>query len=286
LRAALATWIASDENVLTARAIVNRVWQWHFGEGLVRTPNDLGVRGERPSHPELLDWLAIELVSNRWSLKHLHRLIMNSAAYQMAGTADARTLERDPENRLLSRYQPYRLQAEVVWDNIRAAAGTLDLAMFGLPIAPPLDEQEQLGNYRKWPTSTPEEANRRALYILVKHSFRFPMLSAFDLPDNITSCGRRDITTVPNQALTLLNNRTMREQAAAFATRLLQESRGNLEALPGRAWLRAYGRPISPEERAQSLAFLRDRGAGSDVKRALTELCLAIFNTSEFIYQQ
>ena len=115
---------------------MNRVWQWHFGEGLVRTPNDLGVRGERPSHPELLDWLAVELVANRWSLKHLHRLIMTSAAYQMAGTADARTLDRDPENRLLSRFQPYRLQAEVVWDNIRAAAGTLDLTMFGLPIAP------------------------------------------------------------------------------------------------------------------------------------------------------
>ena len=147
----------------------------------------------------------------------------------------------------------------MVWDNIRAAAGTLDLTMYGLPIAPPLDEQEQLGNYRKWPTSTPEEANRRALYILVKRSFRFPMLSAFDLPDNITSCGRRDITTVPNQALTLLNNRTMREQAAAFAARLLKETEGDLEAAPARAWLHAYGRPISADERAQALAFLRER---------------------------
>jgi hypothetical protein len=288
LRSALARWIASEENLLTARVIVNRVWQWHFGEGLVRTPNDLGVRGERPSHPELLDWLAVELMSRGWRLKHLHRLIMNSATYQMAGTADARTLERDPDNRLLTRYQPYRLQAEVIWDNIRAAAGTLDLTMFGLPIAPPLDEQEQLGNYRKWPTSTPEEANRRALYILVKRSFRFPMLSAFDLPDNITSCGRRDITTVPNQALTLLNNRTMREQAEAFASRLLKESKGNLEAVPARAWLRAYGRPISPEERAQALRFVRERSdtGKSDLKRALAELCLAIFNTNEFIYQQ
>jgi hypothetical protein len=286
LRAALAEWIASEKNLLTARVIVNRVWQWHFGEGLVRTPNDLGVRGERPTHPELLDWLALELIAKGWRLKHLHRLIMSSAAYQMAGSADGKTLERDPDNRLLTRYQPYRLQAEVVWDNIRAAAGTLDLTMFGLPIAPPLDEQEQLGNYRKWPASTPAEANRRALYILVKRSFRFPMLSAFDLPDNITSCGRRDITTVPNQALTLLNNRTMREQAAAFAARLLKESKGNLEAVPARAWLHAYGRPISPEERTQSLTFLHDRAASGDVKGALTELCLAIFNTNEFIYQQ
>ena len=286
LRAALAEWIASDGNVLTARVIANRVWQWHFGEGLVRTPNDLGVRGERPTHPELLDWLAVELVTHGWSIKHLHRLIMGSAAYQMAATVDAKTLERDPDDRLLSRYQPHRLEAEVVWDNIRAAAGTLDLTMFGLPIAPLLDEQEQLGNYRKWPASTPEEANRRALYILVKRSFRFPMLSAFDLPDNITSCGRRDITTVPNQALTLLNNRTMRQQAAAFAARLVRESKGNLEAVPARAWLLAYARPISADERARSLAFLRDRTVGGDVKPAITELCLAIFNTNEFIYQQ
>jgi hypothetical protein len=285
-RAALAEWIASDDNLLTARVIVNRVWQWHFGEGLVRTPNDLGIRGERPSHPELLDWLAVDFVAHGWRLKRLHRMIMNSAAYQMAGTADEKTLERDPDNRLLTRYQPYRLQAEVIWDNVRAVAGTLDLAMFGLPIAPPLDEQEQLGNYRKWPTSTPEEANRRALYILVKRSFRFPMLSAFDLPDNISSCGRRDITTVPNQALTLLNNGTLREQASAFAARLLKESKGDLEAVPARAWLRAYGRPISPEERAQALAFLRERTTNGDPKAAVSELCMAMFNTTEFIYQQ
>jgi hypothetical protein len=286
LRAGLASWIASDRNLLTARVIVNRVWQWHFGEGLIRTPNDLGVRGERPTHPELLDWLAVDLMTHGWSLKHLHRLIMRSAAYQMSATAPPETLERDPDNRLLTRYQPHRLEAEVIWDSLRAAAGTLDLTMFGLPIAPPLDQQEQLGNYRKWPTSTPDEANRRGLYILVKRSFRFPMLSAFDLPDNITSCGRRDITTVPTQGLTLLNNRTMRVQAAAFAARLLQEAHGSLEAVPARAWLRAYGRTITPEERARSLAFLRERTADGDLQQAVSELCLAIFNTNEFIYQQ
>src|SRR6185503_12011445 len=178
-----------------------------------------------------------EVIEHGWTLKHLHREIMNSSTYQMAATADAVTLQRDPENVLLTRFQPHRLEAEVVWDSLRAAAGTLNLALFGLPVAPPLDDQEQLGNYRKWPTSTPEEANRRAIYILVKRSFRFPMLSAFDLPDNITSCGRRDITTVPNQALTLLNNRTMREQAAAFAARLLKETNNRLEGVPAQAWL-------------------------------------------------
>lgn len=282
-RAALAEWIASDKNVLTARVIANRVWQWHFGEGLVRTPNDFGIRGGRPSHPELLDWLASELIAQRWSLKHLHRVIMNSSVYQMAATAPAATLQRDPDNLLLARFQPYRLQAEIIWDNIRAASGTLDRTLFGLPIAPPLDEQEQLGNYRKWPASTPEESNRRALYLLVKRSFRFPMLSAFDLPDNISSCGRRDVTTVPNQALTLLNNRTMLQQAAAFADRLWQETQGALHAVPARAWEHAYSRRISADEEAQAHAFLRQRGGD---KRAVAELCLALFNTNEFIYQQ
>jgi hypothetical protein len=249
----------------------------------VRTPNDFGIRGERPSHPELLDWLASELIDHGWSLKHLHRVIMNSSAYQQAATADAATLQRDPDNVLLARFQPHRLQAEIIWDKIRAASGTLDLTLYGLPIAPPLDEQEQLGNYRKWPASTPEESNRRAIYLLVKRSFRFPMLSAFDLPDNISSCGRRDITTVPNQALTLLNNRTMQEQASAFADRLLEESSGQLDPVPARAWLHAYGRRISDDERAQALAFLRGRGGA---KSAVAELCLAIFNTNEFIYQQ
>ncbi len=285
-RAALAEWIASDQNLTTARTIVNRVWQWHFGEGLVRTPNDLGIRGDVPSHPALLDWLTVEFTAHGWSLKHLHRLIMNSAAYQMAATASAATLERDPDNRLLTRFQPHRLEAEVVWDSLRAAAGTLDLTMFGLPIAPPLDEQEQLGNYRKWPASAPEEANRRAIYILVKRSFRFPMLSAFDLPDNISSCGRRDITTIPNQGLTLLNNHSMRDLAGAFAQRLLDDTHAQVDAIPARAWLLAYGRTIDADERKQALAFLHERSADGNVKPALTELCLALFNTNEFIYQE
>jgi hypothetical protein len=288
-RSVFAEWIASDKNVLTARVIVNRVWAWHFGEGLVRTPNDLGLRGDHPTHPELLDWLAVEFVEHGWSIKYLNRLIMLSRAYRMSETVDETTLARDPDNRLLTHYQPHRLEAEAIWDSIRAVAGTLDLTMFGLPIAPPLDDQEQLGNYRKWPTSTPAESNRRAIYILTRRSFRFPMLSAFDLPDNITSCGRRDITTVPNQALTLLNNRTMRDQATAFATRLLSEAKGQLNAVPALAWRYVYGRSIAADERKQALAFLEHRKAttlsANDAKSTVSELCLALFNTNEFIYQ-
>ncbi len=181
-RAALANWLTSSHNPLTARVIVNRVWLWHFGQGLVRTPNDFGLRGERPTHPELLDWLACDFIEHGWSIKHLHRMIMLSSCYQMSSQVDSQTLARDPENRLLSRYQPHRVEAEVVWDGVRAVAGTLNTAMFGLPVAPPLDSQEQIGNFRKWPACTPEEANRRAIYILVRRSFRFPTLGGSIYP--------------------------------------------------------------------------------------------------------
>jgi hypothetical protein len=206
-------------------------------------------------------------------------------------------LARDPENRLLTRYQPHRVQAEFVWDSVRSVAGTLNLEMFGLPTAPPLDNQEQIGNFRKWPTSTPEEANRRAIYILVRRSFRFPTLGAFDLPDNISSCPQRDITTVPTQALTLLNNRTFKEQAAAFADRLLKEANSDPAAIAELAWKYAYSRTIRPDEKQRMVEFIHstaDAAAGekdsqgapkSDgLKSAVEEMCLAVFNTNEFIY--
>jgi hypothetical protein len=275
-RAVLADWVASPRNPLTARVIVNRAWQWHFGHGLVRTPGDLGIAGDRPTHPELLDFLAVEFMNEGWSLKRLHRRIMLSSTYRMSANADASTVARDSDNRLLSRFQPRRLEAEAVWDVLRAVSGTLKSEMYGLPVAPPLDEQEQIGNFRKWPVATADEVDRRAVYILIKRSFRFPMLSAFDPPDNISSCGRRDVTTVPNQALTLLNNRTMQDQAAAFAARLTRETDGKPENVAAKAWLYAYGRTISDEERATAVDFLK--------ARTVAELCLALFNTNEFIY--
>jgi hypothetical protein len=289
-RTALADWIASKQNPLTARVIVNRIWQWHFGQGLVRTPNDFGTRGERPTHPELLSWLAMELMEYGWSVKHLHRQIMLSSAYQMAATADSATLQLDPDNRLLTRFQPRRVEAEVIWDSMRAVAGTLNRTMHGLPAAPPLDPRELIGNYRTWPNPLPGEANRRAVYIVVRRSFRFPALSAFDLPENVSSCGQRDSTIVPNQALTLLNNRTIREQAGAFAGRLLRETDRSPEAVATRAWLYVYGRTISEEELRATVLFLRAREkaappeATDPWKEAVAELCVALFNTNELIY--
>ena len=283
-RTALAEWIASEDNLFTARVIVNRVWQWHFGKGLVRTPNDFGIQGERPSHPELLDWLAVEFVEQGWSFKQLHRLIMASNTYQMGSAHNEATIERDPDNVLLTRFQPRRFEAEVIWDSLLAVSGKLNPTMFGLPFAPHLNEQELIGNFTKWPLSTPDESYRRAVYLLLKRSFRFPTLSAFDLPNNTESCGRRDITAVPNQALTLLNNDLVQELAGDFANRLLRETDGRPSTVAKRAWLIAYGRPITRAERTSAVKFL---GGGRTVAHeALKELCLALFNTNEFIYLQ
>jgi hypothetical protein len=284
-RKALADWLVSARNPVTARVIVNRVWQSHFGQGLVRTPNDFGTRGERPTHPELLDWLAVQFVKDGWSLKRLHRRIMLSAAYQMSSAADRETLLQDPDNRWLTRFQPRRVEAEAVWDGIRVVAGTLDRRMYGLPIAPPLDARELIGNYRKWPASPAEDANRRAVYVVVRRSFRFPALSAFDLPENVSSCGQRDCTVVANQALAVMNNRGVRDQAAAFAAKLLRETDGTPEAVAARAWLYMYGRPITRAESREAMRFLNAQQKRSGgLAAAVAELCAALFNTSEFIY--
>ena len=291
-RTALADWITSVDNPLTARVIVNRLWQGHFGQGLVRTANDFGIAGDRPGHPKLLDWLASELVAHDWSLKHIHRLILLSRTYRMAAGADSETLKRDPDNRLLTRFHPRRLEAETIWDSLRMAADRLSSTMYGLPFAPPLDEQEQIGNFLSWPTSTPEETNRRGIYLLTRRSFRFPMLSTFDLPENTGSCGRRDATVVPGQALTLLNSGLTQDLARAFAIRLQRgatEERGNLLK---RAWLIAFGRPITVDERTRARRFLDQRRLAltqhstSPELDAITDLCLALFNTNEFIYLQ
>jgi mono/diheme cytochrome c family protein len=283
-RTALANWIASEKNPLTARVIVNRVWQWHFGKGLVRTPNDFGVRGDPPTHPELLDYLAVDFMEHGWSLKHLHRRILLSNTYQMSSTVDAGTLQLDPENRLLTRFQPRRVEAEVVWDSMRAVAGTLNRKQYGLPVSPPLDERELIGNYRKWHESAPEEANRRAVYLVVRRSFRFPALSAFDPPENVSSCGQRDCTVVPNQALTLLNNHATRDQASAFADRMLRETDGSPDAVTMRAWEYVYSRPPADDERRRVTAFLEVHEKASDRKAAVAELCAALFGTNEFLY--
>ena len=279
-RAALAKWLTAPENPLTARVIVNRVWAWHFGDGLVRTPNDFGNQGERPTHPELLDWLAHDFIEHGWSLKHLQRLIMLSSTYQMQSIATPEASRTDPENRLLSHFPRRRLDAEAIWDAMHACAGTLRLEQFGPPVVPPLTRDEITGLFQaeqKWKvTRDSAEHNRRGVYLFVRRTFLFPMFDAFDPPDVMTSCARRMETIVPAQALALLNSQTATGQSRAFAARLQRECSDDLKRLLPRAWLLVFNRPITNEEMSRAREFARESG--------LAELCLALFNANEFTY--
>lgn len=295
-RAHLARWLVSPQNPLPARVMANRVWQWHFGQALASTPNDLGTQGAPPSHPALLDWLACELVDAGWSLKKLHRLILMSSTYQQSSLRDSSAVTKDPQNRWLSGFASRRLEAEEVWDQLHAAAGTLNRQSFGPPFAPRLSPEELQGMYDlegkrelKWPVTS--EQNRRAIYVLNRRSFRFPFFEAFDPPATSVSCPLRQSTAVPTQALTMMNNRIVLEQADAMARRLMHETAGDLDAFVRRAWLCAYSRPVSRVEHRWALKFVESsemRHAGRDVKDrrsiALTELCLGLMNATEFIY--
>jgi hypothetical protein len=281
-REALARWLTAPDNPLTARVLVNRVWGWHFGQGLVRTPNDFGWQGERPTHPELLDWLAGDFRENGWSLKHLHRRILLSSAYQMQSVANERGLAVDPSNRLLWHFPRRRLEGEAIRDSLLACSGTLNHSAFGPAVVPPLSRQELAGLFDskgKWPvTKDASQHTRRSVYLLVRRTFIYPLFSAFDPPEVMTSCPCRTPTVVPTQALTLLNSPLVREQAAAFADRLRRECGNDPEKLAARAFLLAFGRPASATEKERAIGFLEHR------PDALEDLCLALFNANEFIY--
>ncbi len=295
-RAQLARWIVSPQNPLTARVMANRVWQWHFGQALALTPNDLGTQGAPPSHPELLDWLASELVGNGWSLKRLHRLILLSSTYRQSAVRESKAIAADPQNRLLAGFPRRRLEAEEVWDHLHAAAGTLDRKQFGPPFVPKLSAEELQGMYDlenkrelKWPV-TPEQ-NRRAIYILNRRSFRFPFFEAFDPPNTAVSCPLRQTTTVPAQALTLLNNRIVGEQARVMAERLTRDAGGDVESFVKQAWLLAYSRTASRSEVRLARDFIaaseaaHTKAGDKDARAtALREFCLGVMNTTEFIY--
>ena len=321
-RAVLAKWLVSAENPLTARVLVNRVWAWHFGAGLVRTPNDFGAQGEPPTHPELLDWLARDFMNHGWDLRRLHLLIMSSATYQMQSRgASQRALDIDPQNRFLSHFGRTRLDAEAIWDSIHAAAGTLNLNEFGPPVRPELSKEELSGLFveKGWKvTEDKTEFTRRAIYLFERRTFLIPMLEAFDPPDVMSSCPRRFETTVPTQALALLNSAVVQGQAHEFAHRLLTDCGDDLQKMTARAWLLAFNRRITKAEQAHALEFFHkcksaftttsetgesSAGAGADsqeplaadrasapattkpwLESALTEFCLALFNANEFVF--
>ncbi len=287
-RAVLARWLTSPENPLTARVLVNRVWGWHFGQGIVRTPNDFGTQGEAPTHPQLLDWLARDFVEHGWSLKRLHRLILSSRTYRLRSIAEGPGLQIDSENRLLWHFPRRRLEGEAIRDNLLACAGTLNRKQYGPPVVPPLSAQELAGLFDargKWPvTKDAAEHTRRSVYVLVRRTFLHPLFASFDPPEVMTSCPRRMQTVVPAQALTLLNSPLAREQSASFARRLLKECGDEPDKLVSRAWMLAFSRLCTATEKERSLAFLHRRIASTEREIALAEYCLALFNTNEFIY--
>lgn len=278
-RKALAEWMTSPDNPLFARVMVNRVWQWHFGEGLVTTPNDFGRQGARPSNPELLDWLATEFIDRSFSVKALHRLILTSDAYRRSSKPIEANAAIDPENRYLSRMNRQRLDAESVRDAMLAAAGSLNLKAGGRPVIVPLTDEEMLGmrSADEWPVAgDPAEHNRRSVYLFVKRSFQLPMLEIFDAPEPTLSCSRRDESTVAPQALALMNSSMSMEQAATFAQSLRQDHGQDRNAWITSAWQRTLGRAPRQDERAQAMEFIDAQN--------LERLCLLLFNLNEFIY--
>ena len=281
-RKALAHWLTDLEQgagALVARVIVNRIWQHHFGEGFVRTPDDFGYQSDAPSHPQLLEGLAGELVRQRWQLKSIHKLILMSAAYrQESGGTNG------------FRRRPVRLESDALRDSMLAVSGQLNRKMFG-PAFRPIIPKEAMATRSKdvYPANVEDgpEIWRRSVYAFAKRSVPNPLLEVFDAPDSSASCGRRNVTTVPTQALTLLNNEAVRKSAVQFAQRVITEAGLLPDAQLRRAYQLALGRLPTADEQARGLKFLAAApdatGAALPVE-GLTDLCHVLFTLNEFIY--
>lgn len=265
-RRALADWIASPANPLTARVLVNRVWQHHFGRGLVKTTSDFGRAGILPTHPKLLDWLAVEFVEGGWSIKKLHKIILLSQTYQRSsGTENRQADAIDPGNDLLWRQNLRRLEAESLRDTMLALSGRLNPKMGGRGFFPGLSGEVLAGQSRPgldWDTSSPDEVSRRSLYAYVRRTMAVPMLEAFDYSNTTSPLSERTVTTVAPQSLLMLNDGFMRQQARAMATRITREIGAEPERFLRRGFQLAVGREPSPRERDVALAFLQRQQEG------------------------
>jgi hypothetical protein len=282
-RRAFAEWLTSPSNPLTARVMVNRIWQHHFGEGIVRTPSNFGKMGEAPSHPELLDWLAVEFMDRGWSIKAMHRLMLTSEAYQMSSRDIPENTKIDPENRLFWRMPRQRLEAEAIRDQILAVAGTLDRTLGGPNVFPYIDpDLFEKSSKRDWPGRRDDDPStwRRSLYVFSKRSIRYPMFETFDQPNLINSVDRRNRSTVAPQALILMNNAFVIFQAGKFAERLRREAGSDPAAQIDLAFALALGREPDADERQKALTLV---ASGGD---ALAEFCHVLFNLNEFVYRQ
>ncbi len=305
-RAALAKLLTDPGNPLTARVMVNRIWQYHFGQGLVRTASDFGRKGEPPTHPRLLDWLADEFIRNHWSVKHIHRLIVASNTYRQSSRFDSQAARLDPDNKLLWRFPRQRLEGETIRDAALAVAGILNPKMGGPSIFPELPEG--LSVTGGWKVSKEEsERNRRSIYVFVRRNTRYPLFESFDMPDTHETCSRRTVTTSPIQALTLLNSKLTLEWAQALAGRILRSAGADLERQIETAYQVALSRgPDRAEKQMARVFFDRQRGllaerlatgeplalpAGMPVESdraqaaSLVDFCHTLMNANEFVYR-
>jgi hypothetical protein len=271
-RAALARWLTDTQDgagQLLARVIVNRVWQHHLGRGIVSTPNDFGAQGERPTNPELLDWLASDLIEHGWQLKRLHKLVMTSAVYMQGAQASPERAAIDPHDTYLWRWEPRRLEAEPIRDSVLAVSGLLDETMFG-------------------PGTLDQNMRRRSIYFTVKRSQLIPMLMVLDWPEPLNSIGSRPTTTVAPQALLFMNSPQARQYADGFAARIKAESVADSVA---QAYRIAFGRAPTGAEAEVSAAFIerqsrsyQDAGRSDTRPAALADFCQALMSANEFVY--
>jgi hypothetical protein len=306
-RAALAKWLVDPTNPLTSRVIVNRLWQYHFGTGLVATASDFGVRGEPPSHPELLDWLATEMLSAGWRLKPIHRLMVTSATYRQSSKPSAQLAADDPENTLFGRMNRRRLDAEGVRDAMLAVSGELNAKMGGPGVLAPLEKEVKDLIFTEaevvdlWPVDRdPTEYARRSLYLFRKRNVRYPLFDAFDAPDTQSACPRRATSTHALQALTLLNSDFALGRASMLAERILRHRETGdadcirrayylvfardpnaLELDRARKFLQTQSEKIGREEREPTSSPVSTNSAD---RAAWTDLALALLNSNEFLY--
>jgi hypothetical protein len=272
-RIALANWMTDAEaggGPLLARVIVNRLWRQHFGRGIVATPNDFGSQGEKPTHPELLDWLAAELVKHGWQLKPLHRLIMVSAAYMQSGEVNEMNVQLDPDNLLWAQRPPRRLEAEAIRDSLLQVGGKLDEKMFG-------------------PSETNYESGRRSVYLRVKRSELVPFMTMFDAPEPTQSVGDRGGTTVPTQALASMNSTFVRDLASRLYDRVRATGPANVESAIAKTFETAFCRLPTATEAQRMSAFIAEQtkmlGDKPDSPaQAMREFCHAVLCLNEFIY--
>ncbi|MBZ5619149.1 MAG: PSD1 and planctomycete cytochrome C domain-containing protein [Acidobacteriia bacterium] len=308
-RTALANWLADPNNPLTSRVMANRIWHYHFGQGISGSPSDFGVMGERPSNPQLLDYLAATFVENGWSIKKMHRMIMLSSAYQQSSAYQAEAAAADPDDKLVWRFERRRLEGEIIRDSMLFVGGELNMKMGGPGMYAPLPPGVSMprSTYLNWKTEKDvAESNRRSVYIFVKRNLRYPMFEAFDFPDTHEPCPRRNATVTPAQPLALMNDELVMEWARVLATRVLNDSGLTNQQRIERVYRLALSRATKPEESQAILDFLNQQssllgerlakndkvplpdhvaeGTSPALAAAFVDLCHTLLNSNEFIY--